>query len=186
MTNEEKAEEYTDSINTLIYDIEDNAINIARHLRKAFLDGLKEGRPKWHDLRKDPNDLPKENGHYWCYVDDGVFHTDYGVIYFAGGKWESEKWENKTKILTWCELPKFERQKMVTTKIKYNGRLVTVEVPKSYDSKDFSNNDCLDALFPVGKIVLCQKKPTVLGEWRKYKNKCVPSWLLKYYWIRIK
>ena len=29
--------------------------------RKAFLDGLAEGRKeKWHDLRKNPNDLPKE------------------------------------------------------------------------------------------------------------------------------
>lgn len=74
-----------------------------------FIAGLTEGRKeKLHDLRKNPDDLPKENGHYWCYVDDGIFHTDYGVIYFEDGKWESEKWENKTIILIWCELPKFE------------------------------------------------------------------------------
>ena len=27
--------------------------------KEGFLAGLKAGRPQWHDLRKDPNDLPK-------------------------------------------------------------------------------------------------------------------------------
>lgn len=44
MTDEERAEKYTDSINTIIYDIDDNAINIAKYLRKAYLDGLAKGR----------------------------------------------------------------------------------------------------------------------------------------------
>lgn len=44
MTDEEKAKEYTDNINTIIYDIDDNAINIAKYLRKAYLDGLAEER----------------------------------------------------------------------------------------------------------------------------------------------
>lgn len=57
MTDEIKAEKYTDSINTLIYDIEDNPINIARYLRKAYLDGLAEGRKESLDKLEEVRNL---------------------------------------------------------------------------------------------------------------------------------
>lgn len=51
MTDEEMAEEYASSYtNDRGYYYEG--------LKEGFLTGLKVGRPKWHDLRENPNDLP--------------------------------------------------------------------------------------------------------------------------------
>lgn len=83
MTDEEKAEEYKKGMT--------DTLKSQRKLKMMMIDFflvdflLKEGRknaekenaekenaelkaqiPQWHDLRKDPNDLPKENGEYWC------------------------------------------------------------------------------------------------------------------------
>ena len=56
---EKEAEEYVKTV------IDVNAFDwkIVREICLAFLAGLKADRQQWHDLRKDPNDLPKEQGH---------------------------------------------------------------------------------------------------------------------------
>lgn len=112
MTDEEKAKEYTDNINTIIYDIDDNAINIAKYLRKAYLDGLAEERKeKWHDLRKNPEDLPKKHGEYI---------TNIGLLYYdelcGRSFWHTPSCEacdysdevGADEVIAWCEIPKFE------------------------------------------------------------------------------
>lgn len=40
---------------------EDDYALMQEAYKDGFLDGLKEGRPQWHDLRKDPADLPKDD-----------------------------------------------------------------------------------------------------------------------------
>ena len=60
--------------------------------------GLAEGKPKWHDLRKDPNDLPTLDGMYWTYSEWG---------YYDIHKWDYQLWK-ECKIIAWCELLKFE------------------------------------------------------------------------------
>lgn len=59
---------------------------------------------EWHDLRKDPNDLPKENGEYWCKLENG--HYDFRIYYLDSLFYKSH-WE-ELGIIAWCELPKFE------------------------------------------------------------------------------
>jgi hypothetical protein len=49
--------------------------------KQAFLAGLKAGRPQWHDLRKDPNDLPKHNNYVLGYC-----RGDYYDVCFFNGK----------------------------------------------------------------------------------------------------
>lgn len=103
MTDEEMAEEYACK-----HEYEYDDIGVAREaLYQAFLDGLKAGRHQWHDLRKDPNDLPKYNG---------VFLDDNGdkILYVGTGKWYvySEYYEKDVEVeppKAWCELPKFEK-----------------------------------------------------------------------------
>ena len=34
------------------------------YAEEVYLAGLHEGQPKWHDLRKEPNDLPKDEGKF--------------------------------------------------------------------------------------------------------------------------
>ena len=70
---------------------------------------LEENKLKWHDLRKNPEDLPKETGHYL--TDDGEY------IYDADRKewrtltcmtcWDFH-WLDDEDVIAWTELPKFE------------------------------------------------------------------------------
>lgn len=65
----------------------------------------KAERPKWHDLRKDPNDLPKVNQKVLLQIkDEGRpiidFYTRYGVWNFA----------NEYEAIAWCEIPKFDEE----------------------------------------------------------------------------
>lgn len=53
---------------------------------------------KWHDLRKNPNDLPKRSGEYWCKWEDGAYSTEH---YFGDNGFGSY-------VIAWCELPKFK------------------------------------------------------------------------------
>lgn len=108
MTDEEKAEKY------LIRFLQKNnivdilPIKTAWDLRCLLIDVIKyvlaEGKSKWHDLRKDPNDLPNENGEYWGYV-------EYFGILQHRRVWYDYKWEAGIKVIAWCELPKFEEVK---------------------------------------------------------------------------
>lgn len=100
MTGEEKAEEYVQSIEG-----DDCVIITDREERKqAYLAGLKAGRPQWHDLRKDPNDLPKKNGEYWAYM------SSYGNKIKRALVWENGVFDNMydATILAWCEIPQFK------------------------------------------------------------------------------
>lgn len=61
---------------------------------------LAEGEPKWHDLRKDPNDLPKESGNYWGYVN--YYGFQHRTLYWSDNQFDV------SEVIAWCELPKFE------------------------------------------------------------------------------
>lgn len=96
--------------------------------KKAYLDGLAEDRKeKWHDLRKNPNDLPKctENeqvifyvreyykaiekykNHYCLGVYKKSFMNDDVKLFVERSKgYECE--HSTENVLYWCELPKFE------------------------------------------------------------------------------
>lgn len=76
-------------------------------LKKAFLAGLKAGKDmnvatKWHDLRKDSNDLPKVNQKVLLKIKDEDepitdFYTQNNIWNFA----------NKYEAIAWCEIPTF-------------------------------------------------------------------------------
>lgn len=84
-----------------------------------YLDGLAKGRKeKWHDLRKNPNDLPTiENLHNFskyvlCAVkfDDFVFYQVMS-IHYPSKTWivvDSDKNYSNKNVIAWCELTKFE------------------------------------------------------------------------------
>ena len=98
----------------------------------SYIDGLTEGRkegyeqgyedcrhyahdyykPKWHDLRKNPDDLADRMGInskevYVAYSDNDC--TDFASYNFNTGNWErSEDNLIASIVIAWCELPKFE------------------------------------------------------------------------------
>lgn len=81
MTDEEMAEEWVKQEYPTL-----QITKVAQRYIKAFLAGLKAGRPQWHDLRKDPNDLPKDDKEYVVKV------KEYGGIsVYIGRYWKKEK-----------------------------------------------------------------------------------------------
>lgn len=98
MKDEELAEEYLQSIEG-----DDCVIITDREERKqAFLAGLKEGRPQWHDLEKDPTDLPKGNNPVLVIIDYLALGKEYAIR-------ENLK-EDSKGIIAWCELPTFDKE----------------------------------------------------------------------------
>lgn len=69
----------------------------------GFLAGLKAGRPQWHDLRKDKNDLPSDrHGHV-------VMNQDWDKVTIRNGRFEYLDGD-KTDVLAWCEIPTFDKE----------------------------------------------------------------------------
>ena len=103
MTEEEKAEErakekYKD----------DNYTQCALKstYKEGYIDGLKAGRPQWHDLRKDPNDLPRKTTSKFS-ID---VMTDMGEGYFLyeSSSWFVWKYNGTVPVSRWCKIPQFK------------------------------------------------------------------------------
>lgn len=75
---------------------------------KGLVTGLKAGRPQWHDLEKDPTDLPKDKHDVWCkWLDqysEGWYDkdTDTWTLIYRG--------YHVHCIDAWCELPTFDKE----------------------------------------------------------------------------
>ena len=105
MTDEEMAEEYTNEN----WEYYEEGQNDSKALKQAYLAGLKAGRPQWHDLRKDTNDLPKDNDEKLCFYEKGKVVARYDSEYSC---WETylnnfETVIPSSVIIGWCELPQF-------------------------------------------------------------------------------
>lgn len=122
MTDEEMAEEYADRTRivdentragtdciSLVQDYEGNVIDIHERIKQAFLAGLKAGRPKWHDLRKDPNDLPEESSIFHEVLNQNGTKVFYDDV--------TKKWNiycgaivQANTPIAWCEIPKYTEE----------------------------------------------------------------------------
>ena len=110
MKDEEMAEEYlTRTVCQGCRNICEGDCAYAKPVRQAFLAGLKAGRPQWHDLRKDKNDLPKLDK---TDMSDYVI-TDKGVAYYNG---RVKSWYIQNEyilsddVIAWCEIPTFDKE----------------------------------------------------------------------------
>jgi len=102
MKDEEMAEEWVKK-NNYPYS---KCSHIEKKIKDSFLAGLKAGRPQWHDLRKDPNDLPKDNNEVLVYMWDSYY-----IGYFNLDSWHFENFsEGKEQADAWCEIPTFEKE----------------------------------------------------------------------------
>ena len=79
------------------------------YCKQAFLAGLKAGRPQWHDLRKDQNDLPKSSPFHEVLGENGMKMYYDDVL---------KKWNMFTQNgivqarppIAWCEIPTFDKE----------------------------------------------------------------------------
>jgi hypothetical protein len=88
---------------------------LAQHkaYKDGFLAGLKAGRPQWHDLRKDPNDLPKKSGRYYvCYRPITTHKDEFILIYNKdNNSWVDGVGEHYSRgIIAWCERLTFDKE----------------------------------------------------------------------------
>ena len=104
MTDKEMAEEYANKnvpVDTFGYRSLDD---VHYDIKQAFMTGLETGRLRWHDLRKDPDDIPESHT---------SILNQYGekVIYDSNNKvWRydnADEYICETPI-AWCEIPTLE------------------------------------------------------------------------------
>ena len=104
MTEDEKlAEEYTNSkgFGSDYNNITSSEAN--EEIEKAVLYGLTEGRKeKWHDLRKNPNDLPED-----CVINQDGKRVLYDRINKVWRNDDADEYICDDPI-AWCEIPTFE------------------------------------------------------------------------------
>ena len=63
----------------------------------AYMQGAERYKTKWHDLQKDPNDVPNDCRYVWTNVGAGYHDND--------GWWDD--FGRLQNVIAWCE-PKFE------------------------------------------------------------------------------
>lgn len=101
MTDEEKAVEY---VKQKYPTLQINAV-FQRYV-EMYLAGLHEGQPKWHDLRKDPKDLPKERTSNFSI--DVMTDKGEGYFIYERGSWYVWKYNGTVPVSRWCEIPQFK------------------------------------------------------------------------------
>ena len=107
MTDIERAEEYRKSLKQKLID-EDEFERLEmfdENVEEAYLAGLKAARKEmWHDLRKNPNDLPE------IYM--GVLNQNgMNVVYdYTNKVWSNDDTDEYIcdDPIAWCEIPTFE------------------------------------------------------------------------------
>ena len=99
MKDEEMAEEYANGYATPDLEASFRAYMFEAS-KDGFLAGLKAGRLQWHDLRKDPNDLP--NGYKVVLNQEGMatrYDPSRGFLGLDG-----------IGVIAWCEVPIFDKE----------------------------------------------------------------------------
>ena len=79
-----------------------------RIFKNGYLVGAIENGIQWHDLRKDPNDLPKDN----VVLIQTESNCHFIALYYPEEKWwgtyEMLSHRIHGKIIAWCEIPQFK------------------------------------------------------------------------------
>lgn len=78
----------------------------------AYMQGAERYRPKWHDLRKDPTDVPKENVTVLLLTEvepvTARYDNKYEAFFRLGDKLDYRVFIAPMSYIAWCEIPKFK------------------------------------------------------------------------------
>lgn len=97
MTEDRKHQLDELSVTDILSYLGTRASDMEEHIRREG----KAGRPQWHNLEKDPNDLPDNIRYVWTNVGAGYHdHDDYGW-------WDD--FGRLNGVIAWCE-PKFDKE----------------------------------------------------------------------------
>lgn len=102
MTDIERAEKYAKE-NKKIIQCSCHNYDSEKDLEEAYLAGLKAARQEmWHDLRKNPNDLPED-----CVINQDGKRVFYDIIHKVWRNDDADEYICDDPI-AWCEIPTFE------------------------------------------------------------------------------
>ena len=109
MKDEELVEAQIKEWDNLLYPQMYSVALVKDFIRKAFLAGLKAGRPKWHKVAD--GDLPKEHKIYLVAIKDNGL----AIAYFNGRHWVTKYnlgdfGHCVETVIAWCEIPKYEEE----------------------------------------------------------------------------
>ena len=110
----ENENKVTPTFNVVVSSVCKSAVERIEELEKENA-GLKAGRPQWHDLRKDPNDLPDE-GVYLVVWQNARGYRERMIMKYEEDDEEELHWfddENDCwddDIIAWCEIPTFDKE----------------------------------------------------------------------------
>ena len=107
MIKEEIAKEYRKDLKSKFF-LSEPQLDLAC---QGFIDGFLAGRPQWHYLTEDPNDLPDTDRDVWvkreseieCQIDN--YYADdkgWGIMFREGYCTDD--------VIAWCELPTFDKE----------------------------------------------------------------------------
>ena len=65
-------------------------------------------KPIWHDLKKEPNDLPKESERVIVCVEFENGTTDSEIGYYYINNWVCNSVRRRKRVLAWMDVPKFK------------------------------------------------------------------------------
>ena len=99
MTLEEKAEKYARKTKKVDWE----GFDVDKEARKeGYIAGATENGIIWHDLRKNPNDLPDDERE--------VLQQGGLWVMYINGHWRfvnGEKWEDDAHVYAWIDIPVF-------------------------------------------------------------------------------
>lgn len=128
MTDEEMAENYANEYVPLIAPIDDRIYQVTKEdiikiLKDcsidSYIDGLKAGKnmnvpTKWHDLRKDPTDVPNENVTVLLLTEvepvTARYDNNYEAFFRLNDKLDYCIFIAPMSYIAWCEIPKYKEE----------------------------------------------------------------------------
>lgn len=99
MFNEWKSEQYKDQSTEEKMEFVEHLHTFPRYFKKAFLAGLKAGRPKWHFVKD--GDLPKDGRIVSAQEGNNVRYVKHL------NKWFYRHRSCEADVIAWCEIPKY-------------------------------------------------------------------------------
>ena len=86
---------------------------LKEELQNAYIAGATENGIQWHDLRKDPNDLPDEGTYLVVWQNDKGYKEIFIMNYEEDDEeefhWVDGDYEcHDDYIVAWCEIPQFK------------------------------------------------------------------------------
>ena len=84
-----------------------SVIHLKHLLVTMYMQGATENGIQWHDLRKDPNDLPKDDKKYFIYTNLGNYYfTRFRKTYWVSVM--TNEFVSNNAVIAWCEIPQFK------------------------------------------------------------------------------